>query len=107
MNRRILFLCLISATRQPILGARPTAALLLFAVCQRSLPFMPPPENFPKASAKVRQFRELAKYFSNFFQQSMHFFCSPAAECAETGGTGSTTGRNNVQKILKKSGIKS
>ncbi|MBO4451399.1 MAG: hypothetical protein J5770_03170, partial [Bacteroidaceae bacterium] len=77
---------------------RATAALLLFAVCQRSLPLSSPPENFPKASAKVRQFRKLTKFFRGFFQKKRNFFPAHAAEAPGRRGTESTDCINGVQK---------
>jgi hypothetical protein len=39
-----------------------------------------PPDFFPKASAKVRQFRELTKFFRGFFHEKRNFFSAPPAE---------------------------
>ena len=47
-------------------GRRPSGAL--------------PPDFFPKASAKVRQFRELTKFFRGFFHEKRNFFFAPPAE---------------------------
>lgn len=56
------------------------------------------PEIFPKASAKVRQFRELTKFFQGFFQKICNFFTPHAAEVLRWRGAGSTDYTGRVQK---------
>ena len=52
-----------------------------FFMRTRKTPFRSPaPEFFPKASAKVRQFRELTKFFRGFFHEKRNFFSLPPAQ---------------------------
>ena len=52
-----------------------------FFMRTRKTPFRSPaPGFFPKASAKVRQFRELTKYFPGFFSRKYNFFSPTPAQ---------------------------
>ena len=52
-----------------------------FFMRTRKTPFRSPaPGFFPKASAKVRQFRELTKFFRGFFHEKRNFFFAPPTE---------------------------
>ena len=105
MNRRILLCC----QPHPLQG-RPTAALLLFAVCQRSLLlkglentiFQPRPRKFSESECKGTTIPRTDKIFSRFFFiKTQLFFADPRTGTCKAGA-----GKHEIAELVQKMAMK-